>query len=191
VESVVAALGVALRAWCGLLDRVEGRQLSLATPDPGWDVADVIAHVIATTRKFTAFADGTTDRPRTSRFVLAEQRTGHRALFAVTAAESLAAWRAVDPRRTCQLPFGAYRAESAAGINLFDLLGHGWDVEQATGLRFACPDEVWAAGFDAARSVIGERRDLRHYAPEIPVGPDAPARIRLLRYLGRSEDQPN
>jgi uncharacterized protein (TIGR03086 family) len=94
-------------------------------------------------------------------------------------------------RPPCHLPFGDYRAETAAGINLFDLLGHGWDVERAAGVRFECPDVVWAAGLDAARSVIGERRDPRHYAPEIPVAPDAPARTRLLGYLGRAEDQSN
>ena len=47
VESMVAALGVALEAWCDLLDQVEVRHLRLTTPDPGWDVADVIGHVIA------------------------------------------------------------------------------------------------------------------------------------------------
>lgn len=180
------ALAAAIEAWRGLMDQVTTADLARTTANPGWDVAQVINHAIAVTTKFTRFADGTTDRPRTpgGDFV----GTGHRAAFDHAAGHALTAWRHADLRRTCHLPFGTFTAEQAAGINLFDLLAHGWDIAQPTGAAFACPDGTWETGLDAARHVIGERRDPVHYAPELPTPPDAPSRVRFLRYLGRAAD---
>lgn len=48
-----------------MLPRITVHDLPLATPNPGWDVADVINHAIAVTRKFTSFAVAATDRPHT------------------------------------------------------------------------------------------------------------------------------
>jgi uncharacterized protein (TIGR03086 family) len=106
--------------------------------------------------------------------------------FNDTADHALAAWRDADLDRMCHLPFGTFTAELAAGINLFDLLAHGWDIHQATGATFSCPRTTWIAGLDAAQRVIGEQRDPNHYAPELPTPPGAPAQLRLLRYLGRA-----
>ncbi|WP_285572410.1 TIGR03086 family metal-binding protein [Actinoallomurus iriomotensis] len=177
----VRALGAALEAWRDLLDQVTPAELGLPTPNPGWDVADVVDHSIAVTRKFTAFARGATDRPRTRDLVAAD----HRAAFDAAADGARAAWRHADPRRSCHLPFGTFPAELAAGINLFDLLAHGWDVAQATGATFTCSPRAWETGLDATWRVIGERRDPRHYAPEVPVAPGASAQVRLLCFLGR------
>jgi len=179
----VIALDAALMAWIEFLEPSTPSVLALATPNPGWSVADVVNHVVAVTRKFTAFADGTTDRPRTPPGDLLG--TDHLAALRDAADRARTAWHDADPDRICHLPFGSFPAAIAAGINLFDLLGHGWDVEMATGTAFRCPDAVWAAGLAAARQVIGPERDARHYAPELPAPPGASARIRLLRYLGR------
>lgn len=179
----VSALGAALEAWRVLLDQVTPAELGLPTPNPGWDVAQVVDHSIAVTRKFTDFARGATDRPRTpGRDLIGADR---RAAFDAAADGAQVAWRHADPRRNCHLPFGTFPAELAAGINLFDLLAHGWDVDRATGATFTCSSTAWAAGLDAARRVIGERRDPRHYASEVPVDPGASARVRLLCFLGR------
>ncbi|MEU9021264.1 TIGR03086 family metal-binding protein [Actinomadura sp. NPDC048394] len=180
---ILRSLGITLEAWRALMGRLTAADLALATPNPGWDVADVIGHSIAVTRKFAAFAAGATDRPRTPEQGLSGD--DHRAAFDDAAAEALAAWRGADPRRQCHLPFGTFPAELAAGINLFDLLAHGWDIRQATGAAFDCPDEVWSAGLDAARRTVGEHRSPEHYAPALPVEPDASAETRFLRYLGR------
>lgn len=180
----VRALGVAVEAWRGLLDQITTADLGRATANPGWDVAQVINHSIAVTCKFAMFADGTTDRPRTpdGDFIGAD----HHMAFNNAAHRALAAWRHADLRRSCHLPFGTFTAEQAAGINLFDLLAHGWDIDQAVGVIFVCPDTAWEVGLSAARRVIGEQRDPRHYAPGLPSPPDASAQIRFLRYLGRA-----
>lgn len=182
----VHALGAALEAWHSLLDQVSAVELTLATPNPGWDVAHVINHSIAVTSKFTTFAVGTTDQPRTPDHDLIGN--DHRFAFGKTAERALAAWRAADPRRCCHLPFGTFTADLAAGINLFDLQAHGWDIHQATGATFACPHTTWETGLDAARRVIGQQRDPHHFAPALPAQPSASTQIRLLRYLGRDAE---
>ena len=178
------ALVDVVEAWRGLLDQVTAADLARATANPDWDVAQVINHSIAVTRKFTMFADGMTDRPRTPEndFIGVD----HRASFSDAADRALAAWRHADLRRSCHLPFGTFTAEQAAGINLFDLLAHGWDIGQAVGVSFVCPDTAWDAGLSTAERVIGEQRDPRHYAPELPAPPGASTQIRFLRYLGRA-----
>lgn len=180
---ILQALSAAIGAWRGLLDQLTAAELTLATPNPGWNVAQIINHSIAVTCKFTAFAVGAADRPRTPDhdFIGAD----HRIAFSDAADQALAAWRCADPHRECHLPFGTFTAEQAAGINLFDLLAHGWDIHDTTGATFDCPDTAWNAGLDAATRTIGEHRDLRHYAPELPTPPDASAQTRFLRYLGR------
>ena len=90
-----------------------------------------------------------------------------------------------DMERPCHLPFGTFPASLAAGINLFDVLAHTWDIAAATGV-------AWSA----RRSVAGgwkppgghrARPDPRQYAPEIPVAAAASPRQRFLAFTGRAE----
>ena len=115
-DPTVHALGAAVEAWRDLLGQVTAAQLTLATPNPGWDVAKVIQHVIAVTGKFTVFALGVTDQPRTPGYDLISD--DHRAAFNYAADRALAAWQCADLRRRCYLPFGTFTADLAAGINL-------------------------------------------------------------------------
>lgn len=175
---------MALDAWHGLLGQVSAAELALGSPNPGWDVAKVVNHVIAVTWKFSVFASGRTSRPRTPDHDFIGD--DHRAAFSQVADYAMVAWQRADLRRKCYLPFGTFTADLAAGINLFDLLAHGWDIHRATGAAFSCPTAAWEAGLTAARCVIGEYRDPRHYAPEILTRPGASPQIQLLAYLGRA-----
>jgi uncharacterized protein (TIGR03086 family) len=91
--------------------------------------------------------------------------------------------------RTCHLSFGSFPAEVAAGINLFDVLAHTWDIAVVVDEWIDCDDEVWEAGLAAARKVIGRNRDPHQYAREIPTAASASARTRLLGLLGRASDE--
>ena len=92
-----------------------------------------------------------------------------------------------DTARPCHLPFGTFPASLAAGINLFDVLAHTWDIAAATGVALECADDLWQAGLEAARAVIGPGRDPRQYAPKIPVAVTASPRQRFLAFTGRAE----
>jgi uncharacterized protein (TIGR03086 family) len=179
---MIPALAEVLLDELALVRRITRAQLSVASQCPGWSVRDVINHSIGVTRKFTRFAEGD-DRPSAPTGDL----IGNDHVQALGCVVELArsAWASVDSTRHCELSFGSFSADQAAGINLFDALAHGWDVAVVLGLDWDCAEDLWICGLDAAKAVIGEQRDLAHYANEMPMPPDASNRERLLAFLGR------
>ena len=150
---------------------------------PGWTVRQVLDHSIGVTAKFTAFAAGSTDRPRTPAGDLLG--ADHRRALRMAADAARAAWSSADMERACHLSFATVSADLAAGINLFDVLAHTWDVASAVGAPIACDDDLWRTGLGAARELLGTTRDPEHYGDEIHTGPTASPRTRFLAYLGR------
>ena len=106
-------------------------------------------HSIGVTLKFADFAAGGTDHPRTPPGDLVGR--DHRLALRSAAGAARAAWASADMERPCHLPFGTFPASLAAGINLFDVLAHTWDIAAATGVTLECPDDLWQAGLEAAR----------------------------------------
>jgi uncharacterized protein (TIGR03086 family) len=145
----------------------------------------VVNHSVGVTLKFADFAAGGSDHPRTPPGDLVGR--DHRLALRSAAGAARSAWASADMERPCHLPFGTFPAGLAAGINLFDVLAHTWDIAAATGVTLECPDELWQAGLEAARAVIGPGRDPRQYAPEIPVAAAASPRQRFLAFTGRAE----
>ncbi len=180
----VEALGLAVEAQRQLGEALLPSDLSRPSRCPGWSVLDVMNHSIGVTYKFTEFASGATDRPRTPDGDLIGGRLAP-VLRAVTDA-SRAAWSTADMSRACHLPFATVSSETAAGINLVDVLAHGCDVGEFRGVTFSCPEEVWAIGLTMAERLIGARRDPHHYGPEVTVPDSAPMQRRFLGYLGRT-----
>lgn len=189
VEST--ALEEALHGASEVVRRLESRHMSLATPCPGWSVADVLNHVVATTTKFTQFAEGQTDTPRTPRgdLLLADPWLA----FEQCRAASATAWRTVDWQRTCRLPFGAFSAAFAAAINTFDALVHTWDLAQAVAMRIEPSRRlVQVAHAAAVRLVTAEavargqyaERDFRRHPGVRSSWPD------LLLLAGRNPEEP-
>jgi uncharacterized protein (TIGR03086 family) len=180
---VVEALGLALESQCELGEVLMSSDLSRSTRCPGWSVLDVMNHSIGVTLKFAEFATGATDRPRTPSGDLIGGRLGP--ALRMGADISRTAWSTADMSRECHLPFGVVSSETAVGINLVDVLAHGWDVGEFGDVVFSCPDEVWRTGLTMARRLIGDDRDPLHYGPEVIVPDDAPTQRRFLGYLGR------
>lgn len=180
---VVEALTTAVEAQWAVGRLVAPADLSRATKCPGWSVFDVVNHSIGVTLKFAEFASGSTESPRSPTGDLIGSSLDE-ALGSMVAT-TRRAWEAAEMTRECHLPFGTFGAEMAAGINLVDVLAHGWDIGSFQGGRFQCGDGVWSVGLEVARELIGQRRDPRHYGHEIPVAATAPAEQRFLGYLGR------
>jgi uncharacterized protein (TIGR03086 family) len=179
----VDALRQALLVQVAVGDQIAVADLQLASPCPGWTVHQVMTHSIGVTRKFSEFAAGRTDTPRTPHGDLLG--ADHRAALRTAATAARQAWARVDLRRPCRLPFGRCTARQAAGINLFDVLAHTWDMASAVGLTVVCPDELWHAALAAATDTLGPNRDQRHYGPAVPPPPGGPAMVCFLHYLGR------
>lgn len=128
VVTRVQALLEALEVQVDVGRRLRSEQLPLASRCTGWTVRDVLEHSIGVTQKFTDFASGTTDEPHASP---GDLRPDHQVALRAAADAARAAWGSVDLTRYCRLGFGTYRAELAAGINLFDVLAHTWDIAAA------------------------------------------------------------
>ena len=180
-ETLLAALRIQVRT--GRL--VRSGQLPLESPCPGWSVRDVMNHSIGVTLKFAGYAAGGSDHPRTPPGDLVGR--DHRLALRSAAGAAREAWASADMARPCHLTFGTFPASVAAGINLFDVLAHTWDIAAATGVTLECADDLWQAGLEAARTVIGPGRDPRQYAPEIPIAAAASPRQRFLAFTGRAE----
>lgn len=180
-QALLAALDVQARTG----QQIGPGQLSLSTPCPLWPVREVINHSIGVTLKFADFAAGGSDHPRAPSGDLVGRDHGLALRSAADTARS--SWASADMTRRCYLPFGTFPASLAAGINLFDVLAHTWDIATAAGLPLRCAEGLWSAGLQAARLVIGPVRDPRQYAAEIPVGAAASPRQRFLAFVGRPE----
>ena len=181
----VEGLTAALRVQVGMVAQIADTDLARPTTCPEWDVEAVLRHSLGVTCKFTDFASGRTDRPRAP--VGDVLRPDRESAFEKAASDAVGAWRVADLTRICHLPFGAFSAAEAAGINLFDVLAHTWDVAQAIGLAMPCPDELWDVGHAAARAVLEMSRDPRQYGPARRVPESATPRQRFLADLGRGD----
>jgi uncharacterized protein (TIGR03086 family) len=138
-----------------VVDAVGPSDLIRPTPCDGWDVRQVLAHIVGTTIKFTAFARQETERPSSPR----GDPLGDdiRQAYWDAAAASAAAWALPVPDRAiCRLPFGDFPGEYAARINLFDVLVHGWDLATAVGLErsYAPPVSLVHLSLEVAERLV-------------------------------------
>jgi uncharacterized protein (TIGR03086 family) len=181
---VVDALLDALEAQWAHAARATASDLVRPSRCPGWSVLAVLRHSVGVTAKFTEFASGATDHPRSPPGDLLGDRPDLALRATVDAARS--AWPDADRSRRCHLPFGTFPADVAAGINLVDVLAHGWDAGSLGGSVFHCPDPVWSVGLEMAQVYLGDERDPHHFAAEVPVGRSASPEARFLGKVGRA-----
>jgi hypothetical protein len=66
-----------------------------------------------------------------------------------------------------------------------DLLAHGWDLEQATGLAADLPSDVAEQALTFARAQLPGQPRAGRFADPQPIGDPAPAIDRLAAITGR------
>jgi uncharacterized protein (TIGR03086 family) len=179
----VQALVESLEAQVELVGSSSRSDLAGPSKCPDWTYCDVLVHSIAVTLRFARFASGETDRPELPSGDLVGSNPARS--LRVAARKAQFAWASVDRSRVCHLSFGDFDAEAAAGVNLVDVLAHGWDISPLSGRWLNCRNPVWKVGLSAAQAIIGPDRDPRHYGPELVTGPTATSQERFLGYLGR------
>jgi uncharacterized protein (TIGR03086 family) len=145
-------LAAALGVFREVLADLSGPEFGVKTCCAPWSVYDVVNHVAAVTMKFTTFASGETDAPRSVRGdVLARDPVSG---FEATAVASQLAWASVDPARQCHLPFGVFTAAEAATVNMFDVLVHGWDIADAVSRPYRIPDDLLPSAIEMGRRLV-------------------------------------
>ncbi|MBO0841854.1 MAG: maleylpyruvate isomerase family mycothiol-dependent enzyme [Nocardioides sp.] len=156
----------------GVLDRVDDRSLRLPTPCTGWDVADLLAHVVEENHRFRVAVTAAVDRPRPAAETGSVNSSGPAATTGPTRApepesrtdalerirkqweESVAALRndfaEAQPEASAHLEgFPGITVALALRMQLLDTVVHAWDLAQALGLdhRPATDLVSFVAGF--------------------------------------------
>ncbi len=180
---VVAALEEAYGRAIALAAELGPDDLDRPSPCAGWDVRDVLNHLLGTMRMFAIVNEGGVAGEDAGELVGDD---AHRAVQE-EARYNLRTWRARDSfagERT--FPFGTFPAFAAALMNLSEVIVHTWDVAKAVGRDVPVEPaaaEMLASFYEAVP--LDVYREHGAFGPLVEVPPDAPALDRLLGLLGR------
>jgi uncharacterized protein (TIGR03086 family) len=176
----------------GLISQVTPEQLGLATPCAGWDLRDLLLHLVNQNRGFAAAARGNgADLSIWNNDRLGEDPVRTYAESQADLVEAFAAAGVLD--RGFVLPEirdgGPFPAPMAISFHFVDCLCHGWDVATTLGIAADPDPELVEHGLKVAAAVPDTpetRGEGFAFARAIPVADDAPPFHRLLAQLGRS-----
>jgi len=183
----------ALGAVTDLLADLTPADLDRPTPCAGWDLRQLLAHMIGQNLGFAAAAEhdvgveAFADHPVDDSVREAWSASAERVATALGAASG--------EGRTVALPefpqYGRLPGNFVLGMHQLDSVVHGWDVATALGRRYRPDDELVAATLEMARAVpAGPEREQpgASFAPAITGGTDDPW-AETLRLLGRDPAQ--
>jgi uncharacterized protein (TIGR03086 family) len=167
----VDVLSRALDQTVDVLSAIPADQLSNPTPCGEWDVADLVAHVVATPRNFLTMARGGqpdwSATPTLPNDWTAEFRSG--------ADELLDMWR------------GSAESASPQAVDwqTAEIAVHTWDLVRATGQSRELDPRVAQRGFDFMTSALTPENRGEVFGPAVTVADDAPIYERLVAFAGR------
>ena len=171
------------------LDAVADEQWTADTPCDGWDVTDVVRHVVGGNRMAVALLGGCSRDEAMELLHHTELGDDPAVAFRDAAAAQLAAF--AEPGallRECHHPMGDMSGEQIIGFRTGDLTMHGWDIARATGADEAIPIELVEVVWESLQPVapfIGQI-GLFGGGPSGDVGEDAPLQDRMLDLAGRT-----
>lgn len=157
----------------------------LPTPCPGWDVEQLIIHVIgALTMYRDVGINGEVDPALFTRDLVAGDAGTS---FNAAGAAAVAAWSLPGKvEGTAKLPFGEFPAAFALQLPAMEMVVHGWDLAKATGQHVEWRPDLIADTLSFGESTFTDPAFRgNHFAPPVEVGPDADDVTRLVAFLGR------
>jgi uncharacterized protein (TIGR03086 family) len=168
---------------------VDASQFGLATPCTDWDVHALTNHLILwTSHSLAARARGeSVGQELVDRDFAAEP--GFAAAYREQLDRALDAWS--DPAvwlGTLDVMGTATPAADVAGLNLAEMVLHGWDLAVATGQRYTVSEAAAAAALDAVAANAELFRQYKGFAEPVELPPGAPALARVLALSGRDPD---
>jgi uncharacterized protein (TIGR03086 family) len=180
VTDEVATLELALAQTDRIVSSVRDDEWTRSTPCEGWDVSQVVRHLVGVLRNFRIAAEGGTPQYGVTEPVEGDLVDAcHQA-----SAGLLAAWRAPGvPDST--------RAASMLGMQRTEVVLHGWDLARGVGRTGDLDPELAEIALAFARGMLrpeyrGTSAEGKHFGHEVPVPEDAPAYDRLAGWMGRS-----
>ena len=176
----------ALEATGVLVTGVRDDQWALPTPDEGWDVRELVNHVVVGNLWAAELASGRTIEEVGDRLdgdVLGTDPAGVYRESADVAAPAFQAPGALDA--PCAVSYGPVPGWVYAGHRLVDVLIHGWDLAVATGQDVSLDPPVVTACLEIVEPQADLLKGTGSFGAHVDVSPDADAQTRLLALLGR------
>ncbi|MFD5496142.1 TIGR03086 family metal-binding protein [Streptomyces sp. NPDC127091] len=165
-----------------LLAEVRPEQWKEPTPCTEWNVREVVAHLVGMDLVFAAMIEG---GPMPERGVdpLGDDPVG---AYQSSSASLLAAFSGPGVlERSYRGPLGSATGAERLQIRLYDLLAHGWDLAQATGIPARLPSDVAEQSLAFAQVQLSAQYRTGRFAEPQLVEETAPAIDRLAAFLGR------
>jgi uncharacterized protein (TIGR03086 family) len=166
-----------------IIDGVDDKQWTGASPCERWDARAVVNHIVAVNTMFVnAFA--AEDPPD---FGADHVGNDPRRAYTDGVETTRSAWREPGSMaRTLKMPFGEIPGEMAARLNFLEVFVHGCDLAVATEQESRIDEAVAESTLAMAKQAgVDNFRAPGVMGPAVACADDAPAHQRLLCYFGR------
>ena len=165
-----------------LIDRIAVGQWTAPTACTEWNVRDLVNHLVGMNLVFVAMFE---ESPMPER---AADRLGSDPAGAYR--RSASALQAVAARpgvleRSQATPVGVATGAARLQWRIADLLAHGWDLVQATGVVAELPDDLVERALTFVRAQLPSQPRAGRFADPQPIRDNAPAIDRLAAFTGR------
>lgn len=165
-----------------LIDRIAADQWTAPTPCTEWNVRDLVNHLVGMNLVFVAMFEESPMPERGADRLGADPAGAYR--------RSAAALRAAAARPGVLEQSQATQVGVATGVErlqwrIADLLAHGWDLGQATGLVVELPDDLVEQALTFVRARLPSQPRAGRFADPQPIRDNAPAIDRLAAFTGR------
>jgi len=162
-------------------------QLSAATPNEGWDVAELLGHIIYGNRWVSPLVGGKSIADVGDALEGDQLGADMVASYDASAAEAAAAFEAPGALAApCAVSYGPVPGEVYAGHRFVDVLIHGWDLAVATGQDATIDPALVEACFEVIEPQLDMLEASGMFGTKVDVDPDADRQTQLLALLGRS-----
>jgi uncharacterized protein (TIGR03086 family) len=165
-----------------LIDRIAADQWTAPTPCTEWSVRDLVNHLVGTNLVFVAmFEESPMPERGADRLGADPAGAYHRSAAALRAAAA----RPGVLERSQATSVGVATGVERLRWRIADLLVHGWDLVQATGVVAELPSDLVEQALTLARAQLPSQPRAGRFADPQPIPDNAPAIDRLAAFTGR------
>lgn len=165
-----------------LIDQIAADQWTAPTPCTEWNVRDLVNHLVGTNLVLVAMFEESPVPERGADRLGGDPAGAYRRSAAALQA---AAARPGVLERIQRTPLGTATGAERLQWRIADLLTHGWDLIQATGVAAELPDDLIEQALTFVRAQLPSQPRAGRFSDPQPIGDDAPAINRLAAFTGR------
>jgi uncharacterized protein (TIGR03086 family) len=165
-----------------LIDQITGDQWTAPTPCTEWNVREVVTHLVGINLVFVAILEEG-PMPERGHDVLGSDPA--RAYRRSAAELQVAAAQPGALERSHATALGVATGAERLQWRITDLLTHGWDLMQATGIEAELPDDLVKQSLTFALAQLPHQSRNGRFADPQPIPDDAPPIERLAAFTGR------